>query len=130
MTTFHHAHLMSADADAAVGFYRRWLDATVVADTQLAGSRSLLLQVGSGRLSLYDQAPNHRGPVNHLGFAVTDLPELVSRMQAGGVAVPGGVKEADLFRYAMVSGPDGLLLELFEFDPQRTPPPLREYYCS
>ena len=83
---------------------------------------------GSGRLNFYDQAPNQRGPINHLGINVRDLPELLQRMQAGGVAVPGGLKEADLFRYAMVSGPDGVLLELFEFDAERTPEPLHTYF--
>jgi catechol 2,3-dioxygenase-like lactoylglutathione lyase family enzyme len=128
MISFHHAHLMSADLDGALGFYRRFLDAEVVADVALAGSRNVLVQVGSGRLNFYDQAPNHRGPVNHLGINVTDLPAVVARLEAGGVAVPRGIKQADQFRYAMVPGPDGVLLELFEFDAARTPEPMRSYF--
>jgi catechol 2,3-dioxygenase-like lactoylglutathione lyase family enzyme len=128
MTSFHHAHLMSADLDSALGFYRRFLGAEVVADVQLAGSRNVLVQVGSGRLNFYDQAPNHRGPVNHLGINCTDLPAVVARLEAGGVAVPRGIRDADQFRYAMVPGPDGVLLELFEFDPERTAEPLRRYF--
>lgn len=128
MTGFHHAHLMSADLPKALAFYQRWFGAQIVADLGLAGSRNALVQVGSGRLNFYDQAPNQRGPINHLGINVRDLPELLQRMQAGGVAVPGGLKEADLFRYAMVSGPDGVLLELFEFDAERTPEPLHTYF--
>ena len=128
MTSFHHAHLMSADLNGALDFYRRFLDAEVVADVQLAGSRNVLVQVGSGRLNFYDQAPNHRGPVNHLGINCADLPAVVARLEAGGVAVPRGIREADQFRYAMVTGPDGVLLELFEFDPARTAEPLRHYF--
>jgi predicted enzyme related to lactoylglutathione lyase len=128
MTSFHHAHLMSADLDGALRFYTRFFDAEVVADVALAGSRNALVRMGSGRLNIYDQAPNHRGPVNHLGINVTDLPAVVARLEAGGVAVPRGIKEAEEFRYAMVSGPDGVLLELFEFDRDRTPEPLRAYF--
>ncbi len=128
MTSFHHAHLMSADLDGALGFYTRFFDAEVVADVALAGSRNVLVRVGSGRLNFYDQAPNQRGPINHLGMNVTDLPAVVARLEAGGVAVPRGIKEAEQFRYAMVPGPDGVLLELFEFDRERTPEPMRTYF--
>ena len=128
MPSFHHAHLMASDLDATLSFYQRWFGATVVANVELAGSRNALVQVGSGRLNIYNQAPNHRGPINHLGMNVTDLPALVNRLTASGVAVPGGIKEAEQFRYAMITGPDGVLLELFEFDPDRTPEPLRSYF--
>ena len=119
---------MTANLDRTLEFYRRWFGAQVVADVALAGTRNILVQVGSGRLNIYDQAPNHRGPINHLGMNVTDLPTLIGRIQAGGVAVPGGIKEAEQFRYAMIAGPDGVLLELFEFDRDKTPEPMRSYF--
>lgn len=114
--------------EGTTAFYRRWLGASVVADTTLGGVRKVLLQVGSGRLSFYDQPPNRRGPINHLGIRVEDLPTVVAAMRAGGIALPGGVKNAESFHYAMVEGPDGVLLELFEFDRERTPAELRAYY--
>ena len=126
--SFHHAHLMSRHLDAALGFYRDFLGAEVVADVDLAGARNVLVQLGGGRLNFYDQAPNHRGPINHLGINVVDLPAVVARLEAGGVAVPRGIKVAEQFRYAMVTGPDGVLLELFEFEGDRTPEPLRSYF--
>ncbi len=122
LQTGHLAH--GPWASTAVGWVPRWWLTRNWPGP--AACRCRWARAGSACVRL---APNHWGPVNHLGFAVQDLPGLVGRMQAGGVAIPGGVKDADMFRYAMVSGPDGLLLELFEFDPQRTPPPLREFYC-
>ncbi len=119
---------MSRHLDAALGFYRDFLGAEVVADVDLAGARNVLVQLGGGRLNFYDQAPNHRGPINHLGINVVDLPAVVARLEAGGVAVPRGIKVAEQFRYAMVTGPDGVLLELFEFEGDRTPEPLRSYF--
>ena len=122
----HHAHLMASDVDATIGFWRDAFGAEIVGDTAMAGSRNVLLDVGGGRLNLYDQAPNHRGPVNHLGVQVTDLETTVDRLRELGCE-PRPIKRDGALSYSMVEGPDGLLIEVFSFD-ETTPAELRDYF--
>ncbi len=114
----HHVHLFASDIEATIGWWCRHLEARVMLDQILAGSRNVLLGVGSGRINIYDQAPRDqgRGAVHHLGVRVAGLPAVWARLQADGVTSPGGLREQDGWRYVMVAAPDGVLVELFEFD--------------
>lgn len=123
----HHAHLMASDLEATIAFWADCFGAEVVADEQVAGSRNVFLDVGGGRLNLYDQAPNHRGPVNHLGVHVTDLDAAIERLRAAGWE-PRPIKADGPLRYAMVEGPDGLLIEVFHFEREATAEHLRPYF--
>jgi len=114
--SFHHAHLMASDLDASIAFYRDHFGAEVVADLEFAGARNVFVQVGNGALHFYDQAPNRRGPVNHLGMCVDDLEACVAGLIEAGHS-PRPIVDTGIGRYAMVEAPDGLLLEVFE------PPP-------
>ena len=116
MRSLHHAHLMASDLDASIAFYRDHFGGEVVADLEFAGARNVFMQVGGGALHFYDQPPNHRGPVNHLGMCVVDLDDCVAELADAGFA-PRPIVDTGAGRYAMVEAPDGLLLELFE------PPP-------
>lgn len=122
----HHAHLMAADIDATIDFWTTCFGAEVVADEQMAGSRNVFLDIGGGRLNLYDQAPNERGPVNHLGIQVDDLPKAVAQLDANGWK-PRPIKVDGPLSYAMVEGPDGVLLEVFHFN-EETASHLRPYF--
>ncbi|MFM9938205.1 MAG: hypothetical protein ACKVP7_01750 [Hyphomicrobiaceae bacterium] len=44
------------------------------------------------------------------------LHELGARMQRDGITSAMGLREHDSWRYVMIEAPDGILLELFEFD--------------
>lgn len=123
----HHAHLMASDLDATIDFWRSCFDADVVSDESMAGSRNVFLDVGGGRLNLYDQAPNRRGPVNHLGVHVDDLEAAVERLEAAGWK-PRPITTDGFLSYSMVEGPDGLLIEVFHFDEASTPARLRTYF--
>lgn len=129
---FHHAHLFASDLDATLEFYRRWFGAEVVADHVFAGARNVMVQVGDGRLNVYDQPPRDRGlnAVHHLGFQVEDLAGLVARMTAAGVAFRSGIRVLPELDYIMVEGPDGVLLELFEYKPdgERPRPGLDDWF--
>lgn len=120
-TRLHHTHLFASDLDASLDFYRRWFGAEVLADETFAGSRNVLVRIGDGRLNFYDQPPRDRGrnAIHHLGIQTDDLPGLVARMEAGGVAFRKPITETGDLRYVMVEAPDGVLLELFEADPDR-----------
>lgn len=99
------------------------MDAKIMFDDALAGARNVFLAVGTGRLHLYDQAPRDggRGAVHHLGIKVENLHEVWQRLQAQGITSPHGIREGDGWRYVMISAPDDLLLELFEFDDPSAP---------
>ena len=114
----HHAHLFASDIEAATAWWCRHLDARVLFDGMLAGSRNVLIAVGTGRINFYDQAPRDpgRGAVHHLGVRVADLREVWRRLQAQGVTSRNGLREQDGWRYVMIEAPDGVLVELFEFD--------------
>lgn len=126
MRSLHHAHLMSADLDRALRFYQDHFGAEVVADLDFAGARNVFMRVGRAALHFYDQPPNERGPINHLGVCVEDLDACVAELEQAGFA-PRPIRDTGAGRYSMVKAPDGVLLELFE------PPPglderMREYF--
>jgi catechol 2,3-dioxygenase-like lactoylglutathione lyase family enzyme len=126
MRSLHHAHLMSADLDAALRFYTEHFGGEVVADLDFAGARNVFMRVGHGALHFYDQPPNPRGPINHLGMCVEDLDDCLAELIAAGHQ-PRPIRDTGAGRYAMVEAPDGVLLELFE------PPPgmdegMRDYF--
>jgi catechol 2,3-dioxygenase-like lactoylglutathione lyase family enzyme len=119
----HHTHVFASDIDATVDWWCRHLGARVYFDGRLAGARNVFLAVGAGRLNIYDQPPRDRGRggIHHLGVKVTNLHDVWQRLQAEGVASPHGVREEDGWRYVMISAPDGILVELFEFDDPSAP---------
>jgi catechol 2,3-dioxygenase-like lactoylglutathione lyase family enzyme len=120
MFSLHHVHLMAADIEATIAFWRDLFGAVVVLDAEFAGARNVFLRVGEGRLHLYAQPPKHVGPgtVHHLGVETDELEALVGRLKAAGVSVTD-VRRHEEACYAMAQGPDGLLLELFQPDPAR-----------
>ena len=122
----HHTHLMASNLDETIAFWRDHFGAEVVADESMAGSRNVFLDIGGGRLNLYDQAPNRRGPVNHLGLQVDDLETTVDRLRDAGWK-PRPIKTDGPLSYSMVEGPDGVLLEVFRFD-DTTPEHLKSYF--
>ena len=122
----HHTHLMASDVEQTISFFRDVFGGEVVADEAMAGSRNVLIDIGGGRVNLYDHAPNQRGPVNHLGIQVHDLADAVARLQAAGYE-PRPIKIDGPLSYSMVEGPDGLLFEIFHFD-DSTPANLKPYF--
>lgn len=127
MRQLHHTHLMAADLDAAVAFYCDVFGGIVVADVDFAGARNVFMAVGGGRLHFYDQPPNHRGPVNHLGMVVDDLEATVADLRQRGFE-PRPIKSDPTARYAMVQGPDGVLIEVFEPRAEGLNPVMAAYF--
>jgi catechol 2,3-dioxygenase-like lactoylglutathione lyase family enzyme len=126
MRSLHHTHLMSADVESAVRFYTEHFGGEVVADLEFAGARNVFVRVGRGALHFYDQPPNRRGPVNHLGMCVDDLEACVAELEADGFR-PRPIVDTGMGRYAMVEGPDGVLLEVFEA-PEGLDDRMRDYF--
>ena len=119
----HHAHIFASDLAATLDWWQRYLGARVVFDGNLAGARLVSLAVGRGRLNIYDQPPrdNRRNAVHHLGVRVPGLRAVWARLQAEGLSSPGGLREHEGWRYVMIEAPDGILVELFEFDDPDSP---------
>ena len=97
--------------------------ARILFDGPLAGSRNVFIAVGSGRLHLYEQPPRDsgHGAIHHLGIRIQGLKKELKRLQAEGLNSRTGLREQETWRYVMVEAPDGLLLELFEFDDPSAP---------
>lgn len=127
----HHVHLLASDLAASLAFYERWFGAEVVADEVFAGARNVLVRIGDGRLNFYDQPPRDRGrnAVHHIGIQTDDLPRLVRRMQAGGVAFRKPIAGSPGVGYVMVEAPDGVLIELFEAHTSRLSGRAKEWFA-
>jgi predicted enzyme related to lactoylglutathione lyase len=128
--SMHHAHLFAADLDRAIAFYREFFGEEVALDMEMAGARNVFMKIGSGRIHFYDQPPkdDDRGPIHHLGIRTDDLETLVQKMKAGGVEFPKPISDFGIWKYVMASGPDGVLLELFQVDPGQLPEELKKYF--
>ncbi len=116
----HHVHIFASEMAGTLAWWQRYMGARVLFDGQMAGSRNVLIGVGTGRINIYDQPPRDvgRGPVHHVGVRVKDLRQVWQRLKADGITSPNGLRELDGWRYVMIAAPDGLLVELFEFDDQ------------
>ena len=119
----HHTHIFASDIDQTLAWWQRHLEARILFDGEHAGSRNVLIGIGSGRLNIYDQPPRDlgRGVVHHVGVRVIDLPTVWRRLQRHGITSPHGLREHDSWRYVMIAAPDNLLVELFEFDDPASP---------
>lgn len=131
MTThMHHAHLFASDVNRTINFYVECLGAKVIADMVLAGARNIFMQIGNGRIHLYEQAPRGDGQsaVHHLGIQTDNLTELVTNMKEKGVSFRKEISDFGFFKYVMVAAPDNVLLELFEVDRAQVSPELAAYF--
>lgn len=128
--SLHHVHIFCSDIDATIGWWQDMLGAQVAVDAELAGSRSVFMEVGEGRLHLYDQPPpgGARNAIHHLGIRSGDLPALVAHMKSKGVAFRTDIREHGAWRYIMAEAPDGVLLELFSFDTEKLTGAMRRYF--
>ena len=119
----HHVHIFASDMDVTLGWWQRHLGACVLYDGVLAGSRNVLIGVGAGRINIYDQSPRRRArnAMHHIGVRVAGLRDVWQRLVTHGVTSPGGLREHEGWRYVMIEAPDGILVELFEFDDPASP---------
>lgn len=128
--SLHHVHIFASDIDRSIRFYTELLGAKVVLDAELAGARNVFLQIGNGRLHLYDQSPKNpvRGNIHHFGILTDDIEGVVSRMMEKGVPFSKGIADLGFWKYIMVPAPDDILIELFQVDKDQVPESLRDYF--
>ena len=111
-----HVHIFASNLSATVEFFCTMFGATVVWDEDAAGARSVRLALGRAFIQVYDQAPKRPrgGAMHHLGIETDDLDALVSRLESYGFRFRNSIRDEPRFRYVMISGPDDLLIELFQ----------------
>ncbi|SRR6266567_6081858 len=111
-----HIHIFASNLSATVEFFRTMFGATVVWDDEAAGVRNVRLALGNAFLQIYDQPPKgpRGGAVHHLGIETDDIEALVLRMKAHGFHFQNPIRDDPKFTYVMISGPDDLLMELFQ----------------
>jgi len=116
-----HIHLFASDLAATLDFYRRWFDAEVIWDGDVAGARNVFMKIGIGAMHLYEQPPRDlgRNAIHHLGMQVVGIGELYDRMKAAGLHIPNPIRAlGGGGGYFMLGAPDNVLIEVFE--PGRT----------
>ena len=117
-----HIHIFSTNLSVTVEFFQQMFGATSVWDEEAAGARNVRLRLGNAFIQVYDQPPKTQrgGAMHHIGIETDDLDALVARMKAKGHQFRNAVREQPKFRYVMTTGPDDLLIELFQcLEPQR-----------
>jgi predicted enzyme related to lactoylglutathione lyase len=115
----HHTHIFASDMGRTLQFWQEMFGAEVLFDQEIAGSRNVMISIGSGRLNIYDQPPREGrgGAYHHLGIQTDDLDALIAHMQSRGFQFKGKIRDFSLGRYMMAMAPDDILLELFETVP-------------
>jgi len=126
----HHVHLFASDVERSVRFYAEHFGAEVVLDAELAGARHVFLRIGSGRIHLYDQAPQRpgRASIHHIGIQTDDIEGTVKSLEEAGVELRKEVTDFGVWKYVMVPAPDDVLVELFEVRKRNLPPALRDFF--
>ena len=114
--SLHHCHLFASNIDESIKFYQEMLGAKTIFDTNIAGARNVLIQIGSGFINFYDQPPKDsgKGALHHIGFHTDDLSDLVEHMKSKGQKFRKPITDLGDIKYVMVEAPDNVLLELFE----------------
>ena len=127
----HHVHVFASDIEATVAWWREKLGGEVIFDGDFGGARNVFMQVGAGRLNIYDQPPRGApgGAWHHVGIQTGDLRALHRRLAEQGVPFRSGIREFGSWRYVMCAAPDGVLLELFQIDAGKMPPALARYFA-
>ena len=126
----HHVHLFCSAINAPIAWWVEMLGAEVAYDGTVADQRNVFMNVGSGRLHLYDQPPrgDRGGAVHHVGIRTDDLHGLVGHLKAKGQSFRSDIRDFGAWRYIMVAAPDGVLLELFEWDASSMEPELQAFF--
>ena len=102
----------------------------MILDSELAGARNVFIQIGKGRLHLYDQPPENpgRGSIHHFGIQTDTIEEVVDKLRVGGVILKKDITDLGFWKYIMVPAPDEILIELFQVDMTKLPPHFIDYF--
>lgn len=116
---FHHASLLVADTERALGFYRDLLGLPVSPARPAMSFAGAWLDVGPQQIHLLELPnpdpaagrPEHGGRDRHLALTVTDLDSLAGRLEAAGITYSMSRSGR---RALFCRDPDGNAVELIE----------------
>lgn len=128
-----HIHVYAADPESSAGFYQQHFEAKPVhRNANADGDVRIFLALGGQILVIGgfpegltaaeppeagDGAYSHGFGVAHFGLRVKDVPAATEKLTASGVRVLSGpVTEPSGLTYAYVAAPDGVVLELTQYD--------------
>ena len=127
LSRIHHVALIVSDYEKSKTFYTETLGLKIIRETYRESRQSykLDLQFPNGdRLEVFSfpnaparpSYPEARG-LRHLAFAVKDLEQSIEYLNQKGISTePVRIDELTYKRFTFFSDPDGLPLELYEFD--------------
>ena len=124
---FEHVGTTSRDLDKTIAFYCDLLGLRLVLRKPQAAGELAFLDAGGGMLEVFapgaeisptrDVPPEEAG-MRHVTFAVTELDEMIARLETAGVSIierPRPAHNTELIkRVAFVRDPDGIIVELIE----------------
>lgn len=117
----NHLHFTSADTEAAVGWYEKFLGLASVGRSLLFSAffldDILFFVEPIGTASDYEPTDDH--VLAHVAFSVTDLDAWLMRAQEQGIEIVAQPAEAHGFKSFFVRGPDGMLIELVQAQPSQ-----------
>lgn len=127
-----HVGTTSGDLDRTIAFYCDLLGLRLALRKPQPKGEMAFLDTGAGMLEIYAPAayvarsrdvPPHEAGLRHVTFAVADVDAMVTRLQAAGVEIIEGPRDAYntelIRRLAFCRDPDGILVELVERAPGR-----------
>lgn len=128
----HHTHLFCSNIDETIAWWCSMLGAEVAFDGEFGGARNVFIRLGSGRIHLYEQTPRDdgKGAVHHIGIRTDDLESLEARLRANGIEFRSDIRDFGAWKYIMCPAPDGVLLELFQADPDRLDGDAAKYFSD
>lgn len=113
---YDHVHMAVPDPQVAAQWYKDNIGGEFVdgrTDRLLFGTTRIMFLGGNE-----DTRPSEGGVIDHLGFSVTNLEEVVARAQANGATLQGEIRDVPgLFKLAFIVTPFGSRMELLQ-DPQ------------
>jgi catechol 2,3-dioxygenase-like lactoylglutathione lyase family enzyme len=128
-----HIHIYASEPDESARFYENHFEATVVLrNTNVNGDVRIFLAVG-GEIVVVggfpggivpspppeagDGAYTHGFGVAHFGFRVADVRAAIAELSKSGVRVLSEpVSEPSGLKYAYIAAPDGVVIELTQYD--------------
>tara|TARA_R100001377_G_scaffold84043_1_gene66756 strand:- start:597 stop:1394 length:798 start_codon:yes stop_codon:yes gene_type:complete len=113
---YDHVHMAVPDPQVAAQWYKDNIGGEFVdgrTDRLLFGTTRIMFLGGNE-----DTRPSEGGVIDHLGFSVANLEEVVARARANGATVQGEIRDVPgLFKLAFIVTPFGSRMELLQ-DPQ------------
>ncbi len=128
-----HIHIYAAEPEESARFYTHHFEAKpILRDTKANGDIRIFLALG-GQVLVLGSFPSGLAPVSppeagdgayrqgfgvaHFGLRVADVDDAVAELSASGVRVLSRpVREASGLTYAYVAAPDGVVVELTQYE--------------